>query len=69
MVSAPSTIEPRLRLNEAQLVEDGLRFFPRQSSDEGGRVFVGAAVFGDICGDDLEFVASLGEEFLAARRG
>ena len=44
-------------------------FFSGEAGDVGDGVFVGQRVLGDVGGMDLERVASLGEEFAAARRG
>ncbi len=52
-----------------ELVEDGLRLFLCEAGDEGGWVLVGTTFLWNVCGDNFELVASLGEEFFAAGRG
>jgi hypothetical protein len=50
-------------------MEDGLGFFAGQADYVGYGVFVGAGVFRDVGGVDLEGEAGLGQEFAATRGG
>jgi hypothetical protein len=51
------------------LAENGLRFFAGETGDVGDRVFVGAKIFANVSGVDLEGKSGLGEKFAAAWRG